>query len=438
MLLTPTAGETEAAFVARFMADEDMIAEYPDEKQRAAVAYKQAGAKLAGEAKGIEILRAGDFTGMGGVKVKITDADLDAIAANFADHPDVPMVLGHEENSPVFQKNIPTDTPAAGWASKVYVAATDKGKRLLADVGSIPDLVGAWVNSKVYRKVSAMLMRGEKGMYLGHIGLLGARAPAVRGLKDFPLVSFADQGNGVLVVTEVGGSPERRVNVDRAAAVNKLKELGADPVLFAESVPDAVVIKLAECLSAKEVEVKTAQDAQKAAEAKLAAGDGDDGDTSEAVKTLNKARDEANAAIAALAAANKASRVSRVETVFSTAVKEGRMAPAEMAAMKPAALALADQDGIVVELASGTGTKKVSALEALLLSVEARPKHVMFAEGAEDPEKATSDSRKDEIVRLAESQYAEVPALRKAYPDKKVFVENQLLAAGIKVEPAKK
>jgi hypothetical protein len=334
--------------------------------------------------------------------------------------------------------NLPTDTPAAGWASKVYVATTDKGRRLLADVAQIPDLVGQWVNAKVYRKVSAMLMRGDKGMYLGHIGLLGAKPPAVKGLQDFPMVSFAAREGGFAVVTEVAERPERSRDVDRAAAVKKLQELGADPVLFAEAVPDAVVIKLAETLGAKALEIQTASDANKALEAKLAAGGTDDDETSEAVKTLNKARDEAREALAALAAANKAGRVARIETVFSAAVKEGRMAPAEVAAMKPAALALADQDAIVVELASGTGTKKVSAIEALLTAVEARPKHVMFAEGAEDPEKAASDSRKDEVVRLAESQYAEAASIRKAFPDKAEWVKGQLMAAGIKVEVAKK
>jgi len=438
MLLTPNDGETESAFISRFMADPDMVAEYPDEKQRAAVAYKQASTRLAGHATGIEILRAGDFTGMGGVKVKISDSDLDAIAANFNDHQDVPMVLGHDENSPVLKGNLPTDTPAAGWASKVYVASTDKGKRLLADVAQIPDLVGQWVNAKVYRKVSAMLMRGDKGMYLGHIGLLGAKPPAVKGLQDFPMVSFASREGGFAVVTEVAERPERSRDVDRAAAVKKLQELGADPVLFAEAVPDAVVIKLAETLGAKALEIQTASDANKALEAKLAAGGDEDGETSEAVKTLNKARDEAREAIAALSAANKAGRVARIETVFSAAVKEGRMAPAEVAAMKPAALALADQDGIVVELASGTGTKKVSALEALLISVEARPKHVMFAEGAEDPERAASDSRKDEVVRLAESQYAEAASIRSAFPNKQNWIDGQLMAAGIKVEVSKK
>jgi hypothetical protein len=198
-------------------------------------------------------------------------------------------------------------------------------------------------------------------------------------------------------------------------------ELGADPVLFAESVSDAVVIKLAETLA-------VGNDAKKALEAKLAAADGaDKGDLSEAVKTLNAAKDaavqagkEAKEALASLAAANKATRVARVETVFSAAIKAGRMAPAEAAAMKPAALALVDQDGVVVELASGTGTRKVSALEALLISIDARPKHVMFAEGAEDPEKAASDS------------------IRKAFPSKQEWVDGQLMAAGIKVEATKK
>lgn len=45
VLPTPGKGETRAAFVSRFMGDKDMVAEYPDQKQRAAVAYSQFKAK---------------------------------------------------------------------------------------------------------------------------------------------------------------------------------------------------------------------------------------------------------------------------------------------------------------------------------------------------------------------------------------------------------
>jgi hypothetical protein len=40
-LLTPTAGESEKAFVSRFMGDKAMFAEYPTQEQRAAIAYSQ-------------------------------------------------------------------------------------------------------------------------------------------------------------------------------------------------------------------------------------------------------------------------------------------------------------------------------------------------------------------------------------------------------------
>ena len=42
-MLTPGTDEEMAAFIARFMSDPDMVAEYPDEAQRSAVAYVQWG-----------------------------------------------------------------------------------------------------------------------------------------------------------------------------------------------------------------------------------------------------------------------------------------------------------------------------------------------------------------------------------------------------------
>lgn len=44
-LPSPGHRESKQAFVARFMGDANMNAEYPDQKQRAAIAYSQFGEK---------------------------------------------------------------------------------------------------------------------------------------------------------------------------------------------------------------------------------------------------------------------------------------------------------------------------------------------------------------------------------------------------------
>lgn len=388
---------------------------------------------FAGAARGVEILKIGKFTGMGGVKVEVTSRDLDEICGNFSgEHPDVPMVLGHYEDSPVFKGNLPTDTPAAGWARKIYRA----GEKLLADVGDIPDLVGKWINAKAYRKVSVALMRGKNGMFLGHIGLLGARSPAVKGLEDFPVVSFADgeAGNvpGFVVVTEAGAAKgPGGGRVDRGQAIKKLQELGADPALFADDVPDAVVVKLADQFSAVKVEKDDLA-------GKLAKAQGDAAGAGSAKSLLEKAEAVAKDALAQLASERRTRLVERVGTVFSAAIKSGRMSPAEEKAMKPAALALVDQPAIIVELAGDDGkARKVTALEALLAGVEARPVNPMFTEGATDPEGKGGDPARDKVVLDAKRVYAESEAVRLAYPEEGEWVKGQVLAAGFKVEEKK-
>lgn len=47
----PNSGESQKAFLARFLGDAAMRSEYPDQKQRAAVAYSQYRRKLARHVK---------------------------------------------------------------------------------------------------------------------------------------------------------------------------------------------------------------------------------------------------------------------------------------------------------------------------------------------------------------------------------------------------
>jgi hypothetical protein len=123
-------------------------------------------AGLAG--KWIEIFRAGDY----GEKGKYGREDLDKIAANYdAALHEAPAVIGHPE----------TDSPAYAWAASLRRS----GDVLEAQLAEVDPQFERLVKEGKFKKRSAALYNdlGGRGLYLRHIGFLGAQPPEVKGLK---------------------------------------------------------------------------------------------------------------------------------------------------------------------------------------------------------------------------------------------------------------
>lgn len=119
----------------------------------------------------------------------LTDSDLAAIAAAYEPAAyQAPVVIGHPEN----------DHPAYGWALGLSLA--DDG--LWAEVEVTPELVDA-IEAGHYRTVSVSLWPPgasgnpkPEGWSLKHIGFLGAKPPAVKGLAPLKL-SAADAAESI-------------------------------------------------------------------------------------------------------------------------------------------------------------------------------------------------------------------------------------------------
>lgn len=142
----------------------------------------------------IEIFRAGPHRTAQGKPVTVTAADLAAVAASYdpAAH-EAPAVIGH-----------PKDTdPAYGWVKGLRV----DGDRLVADLDQVNDDFAELVRQGAFKKVSASFYPAgssanpkPQGMYLRHVGFLGAQPPAIKGLAP---INFADDGADVLDFGEV-------------------------------------------------------------------------------------------------------------------------------------------------------------------------------------------------------------------------------------------
>jgi len=129
----------------------------------------------------IRFLRPGTFTDIHGRQATFGESDLAAIAAAYDPESDpAPLVIGHPK----------TDDPAFGWVGGIAV----DGDRLVATPSSIEPAFAEAVRAGRYRKVSASFYAPDNPAnpkpgqwYLKHIGFLGAKAPAIKGLGTVAL-----------------------------------------------------------------------------------------------------------------------------------------------------------------------------------------------------------------------------------------------------------
>src|SRR3990172_3809988 len=116
----------------------------------------------------IQIFRAGAYPG----KLGVTVEDLDRMARDYdPQRHEAPIVLGHPE----------TDAPAMGWVEKLRRV----GDALWAKARQVSPELRRAVREGRFGKISMAVypeFAATGGMYLRHVGLLGAEIPAVKGL----------------------------------------------------------------------------------------------------------------------------------------------------------------------------------------------------------------------------------------------------------------
>lgn len=129
----------------------------------------------------VEIFRAGKHTDNGGRTREWTAADVARIAANYdPGYHEAPLVVGHPK----------TNAPAYGWVEKL----TAEGGKLFAQFKQVEDGFRSAVRAGRFKHRSVALYPDldGKGLYLRHVGFLGAAPPAVKGLEPLPAFSAAD------------------------------------------------------------------------------------------------------------------------------------------------------------------------------------------------------------------------------------------------------
>lgn len=138
----------------------------------------------------VEILRTGAHTAGNGLKITLTTEDLDRIAGSYApDFHEAPVVIGHPKD----------DEPAYGWVKSL----SRRGDRLLGVLDLAREFVVV-LQKGLFKKRSVSLYPDldGKGLYLRHVGFLGAVPPAIKALAD---IRLKDGAESLLFEFKAGG-----------------------------------------------------------------------------------------------------------------------------------------------------------------------------------------------------------------------------------------
>lgn len=130
----------------------------------------------------VEVLFAGTHKDSKGVEHTFTEADLDQMIKNTPPST-APIVIGHPK----------TDAPAYGWNESFK----REGGTLLAKFNQVDEGFATLVKKGSYKKRSVSVAKnGDGEYYIKHVGWLGAKPPAIAGMKD---VEFNESEDDVVM-----------------------------------------------------------------------------------------------------------------------------------------------------------------------------------------------------------------------------------------------
>ena len=321
--------------------------------------------------RGVPLCRAGEWHGLTG-KATVTPEDLAAVVDAYQDREvdRARVKLGHV--SSLNDQALGDGAPAFGWVDNPRVS--EDGKTLLGDLVDVPRRLGE-VIGKAYKQVSVELRKGvttpsgkTHPTVLSGLALLGAAAPAVKGLDDLvalyasePIPDAPTDGceDGAVVTISLGDaldpvthadipvpspvtcdgepdSPERpgreKEGEPTVAFLDQAREKFGLP---ADASEDQILERMTALSEAPADEGDNTEGTEdnKDAEENVAEASTEGKPTPETVTVSKAVLDEMNARIAELDAEAKARReaeaVKHRDEVIAAALSEGRIAPSE-------------------------------------------------------------------------------------------------------------
>ncbi|HDH51227.1 MAG TPA: hypothetical protein ENH31_00385 [Nitrospirae bacterium] len=354
--------------------------------------------------KWIEILRTGTFTDSSGNEHTFTEADLDNIVKKY--DPSVheaPEVIGHPKSN----------SPAWGWVG----ALKREGDKLFYKAKDRVSEFQQMLDKKMFKKRSAAFY---KDWTLKHVGWLGAKPPAVKGLAD---VAFSEEEDVTIEFEEyripiIGRIFQRirdflidKYDIETADNVIRnweIEDLQREPEEIDQ--PAAFSGKKTEEEDMDKVKELETQLSEKEAKLKEFAESGTAKDSE--IVTLKTD-------IAGLKAAQ---RKTDYQSFCETLEKEGKLTPA----MKPQVLDFMEvlSDADEHEFSESDGKVKKQPLEVFKTFLNALPKQVEFSETARKDKAAAGDKDREDLIsefmeKNQDATYKEaVLSVSKKHPEK--------------------
>lgn len=348
--------------------------------------------------KRLHIFKSGTHTAMSGKTISFAEDQVSAIAAAYdpAVH-ESPLVAGHPKH----------DDPAFGWVKALEFADGE----LIAIPQQVNPEFAEMVESGAFKKISASFYLPDAPnnpkpgqYYLRHVGFLGAQAPAVKGLKP---IEFADGSDDGVVTVEFADIEPRNIALMfrqmRDWILGKFGQEEADKAL-----PGWDVQWIAD---------QAAQPDPQTVNQPMFADPSPTGDPAinpnppkedkvdpKEIEAMKK-REEALVAAEALFA-EKQAKGEAVEFADGL-IKDGRLAPAQKAAVVSLVTHLSVHAADEVSFAEGEAKKTpVDALKAVL---SAAPKVIEFGEvSAKREDEGTADfSDPNELAKAAKAYVVE-------------------------------
>lgn len=311
--------------------------------------------------RGIALCRAGEWNGLTG-KAVVTPEDLQAVVDAYQDREvdRARVKLGHV--SSLNDQALGDGAPAFGWVSNPRVS--DDGKTLLGDLVDVPRRLGEVVG-RAYKNVSVELRKNVRTpsgkthpTVLSGLALLGAAAPAVKGLDDLvalyasePIPDTPTDGcqDGAVVTISLGDALDPVTHADipvpSPVACDGVQDSPDRPGREKEGEPTVAFLDQAREKFGLPADASEEQILERITALSEGAEDTKDADenvaetstggkaTPETVTVSKAVLDEMNARIAELDAEAKARReaeaVKHREEVIAAALSEGRIAPSE-------------------------------------------------------------------------------------------------------------
>ena len=329
--------------------------------------------------KQIEIFRAGTFSPMEGNSISFTENDVQTIADNY--DPDkymAPLVIGHPKH----------DAPAFGWVKALSFSGE---KRLVATNDDVDPAFAAMVEDGKFRKVSASFFgpsaknNPTPGSFsLKHVGMLGAAAPAVSGLKTITEAAFADNDDDVTFEFTSEGTLARAIGT-----IGEILQSLRDGKIDSDGLDEAD--KIIPSYKIKWIEEAVSEGSSQAfSEVEKAAEENQPSDNPQAKETsMNE--DELNARARALDEREKELRTQENRSFVDGQIAKGKLVAGTTGDMITSFMNSLTDDTESVSFADGAPQTQLGAFKAI---IEAFPENVSFGEHkkGDDPTESEGDT----------------------------------------------